>query len=334
MTVSHSYSRPSAASYSYFPVCRLNWTWSLLRPTEGSADDDDVLAACIPALALVRLVGLEPSSARSLVASRSSSRVGRGRGRPDHLDDHLDLARHGPATRYPIPAGPPTARCAGDALRDLVGRPGHAGGVKGRAAHGGRQGGQRGQARGGGPRGRCRQRRTRYVLVVSNRYTEPDRAADDGDADELNVRPVRIFRPAPTTMQSAKSASHQWVVDWDVLQGGGRWEWPLMGWAASADYMQGTKVSFETKDEAIAFCEKQGAPTCHQPERSSLTNAPDRMAVLCPGSVPAALQAKVVLGQLCLLARRLAPAQDKVTGWRILLRLHSLSCSLSSRFTT
>ena len=52
-------------------------------------------------------------------------------------------------------------------------------------------------------------------------------------ADELNVRPVRIFQPAPTTMQSAKSTSHEWRLDWDVLQGAGRWENPLMGWASS-----------------------------------------------------------------------------------------------------
>ncbi|GAA5906675.1 ETC complex I subunit [Sporobolomyces salmoneus] len=75
---------------------------------------------------------------------------------------------------------------------------------------------------------------------------------------ELHRRPVRIFRPTVPVTQSAKATSHHWRVDWDILQGSGRWENPLMGWASSADYMQGTHVKFDSKTDAIAFCEKQG----------------------------------------------------------------------------
>lgn len=31
-----------------------------------------------------------------------------------------------------------------------------------------------------------------------------------------------------------------------------------MGWQSSADYMQGYKVNFKTKEDAVAFAEKQG----------------------------------------------------------------------------
>ena len=31
-----------------------------------------------------------------------------------------------------------------------------------------------------------------------------------------------------------------------------------MGWQSSADYLQGTQLSFQTKDDAIHFAEKQG----------------------------------------------------------------------------
>ncbi|KAI5476598.1 hypothetical protein MNV49_007485 [Pseudohyphozyma bogoriensis] len=79
-----------------------------------------------------------------------------------------------------------------------------------------------------------------------------------GVPDELHRRPVRIYRPSAPSTQSAKATSHHWRVDWDILQGGGRWENPLMGWASSADYMQGTHVKFDTKEAAIHFCEKQG----------------------------------------------------------------------------
>jgi len=79
-----------------------------------------------------------------------------------------------------------------------------------------------------------------------------------GAPDELHRRPVRIFRPAVPSTSSAKGTSMHWRVDWDILQGGGRWENPLMGWASSADYVQGTHVKFNTKEDAIHFCEKQG----------------------------------------------------------------------------
>lgn len=50
---------------------------------------------------------------------------------------------------------------------------------------------------------------------------------------ELRHRPVRIFQPTRSTTQSGSGKSHRWRIDWDILQGGGRWENPLMGWASS-----------------------------------------------------------------------------------------------------
>ncbi|EJU03137.1 hypothetical protein DACRYDRAFT_21432 [Dacryopinax primogenitus] len=79
-----------------------------------------------------------------------------------------------------------------------------------------------------------------------------------GAPPELQYRSVRIFKPTRNTMQSAASGSSKWRIDWDTLPAGGRWENRLMGWASSADYMQGTRLSFRTKEEAIHFVEKQG----------------------------------------------------------------------------
>lgn len=47
-------------------------------------------------------------------------------------------------------------------------------------------------------------------------------------------------------------------MDWDVLSKGHRWENPLMGWQSSADFMQATHINFNSKEDAIAFAEKQG----------------------------------------------------------------------------
>ncbi|KNZ62575.1 uncharacterized protein VP01_1253g5 [Puccinia sorghi] len=89
-----------------------------------------------------------------------------------------------------------------------------------------------------------------------------------GAPEQLALRPVRIYRPSPTTMQSAKANNHTWVLDWDTLQGAGRWENPLMGWGATADYMQGTNVKFQSSEAAVAFCEKQGWPYFVQAPKS------------------------------------------------------------------
>ncbi|KAI0822218.1 ETC complex I subunit conserved region-domain-containing protein [Trametes gibbosa] len=79
-----------------------------------------------------------------------------------------------------------------------------------------------------------------------------------GAPRELRHRAVRIFQPTRSTTQSGTGKSNRWRIDWDILPGGGRWENPLMGWASSADYMQGTRLSFRTKEDAIHFAEKQG----------------------------------------------------------------------------
>ncbi|KAG8926690.1 hypothetical protein FRC02_008724 [Tulasnella sp. 418] len=79
-----------------------------------------------------------------------------------------------------------------------------------------------------------------------------------GAPAELRHRPVRIYQQTRNTMQSGGTKGEMWRIDFDILQGGGRWENPLMGWASSADYMQGTNIKFKTKEDAIYFAEKQG----------------------------------------------------------------------------
>jgi NADH dehydrogenase (ubiquinone) Fe-S protein 4 len=49
---------------------------------------------------------------------------------------------------------------------------------------------------------------------------------------ELTHRAVRIYQPTRNTMQSG-TGTQRWRIDFDTLQGGGRWENRLMGWASS-----------------------------------------------------------------------------------------------------
>ncbi|PPR04091.1 hypothetical protein CVT24_010664 [Panaeolus cyanescens] len=79
-----------------------------------------------------------------------------------------------------------------------------------------------------------------------------------GAPNELRHRAVRIYQPTRNTMQSGSGKSERWRIDWDILPGAGRWENPLMGYASSADYVQGTRITFRSKEDAIHFAEKQG----------------------------------------------------------------------------
>jgi len=113
-------------------------------------------------------------------------------------------------------------------------------------------------------------------MATDSQSTTPAKATDDkqieqapqrdivaadivsGAPAELHHRAVRVFQYTRSTTQSGDAKSKRWRIDWDILPGGGRWENPLMGWASSADYMQGTRIGFRTKEDAIHFAEKQG----------------------------------------------------------------------------
>ncbi|PGH01514.1 NADH dehydrogenase (ubiquinone) Fe-S protein 4 [Blastomyces parvus] len=79
-----------------------------------------------------------------------------------------------------------------------------------------------------------------------------------GAPTDLQARTVRIFQPSKPATQSGTWHTKHWRMDWDVLAKGHRWENPLMGWQSSADAMQATFIDFKSKEDAIAFAEKQG----------------------------------------------------------------------------
>ncbi|KAJ0118948.1 hypothetical protein J7T55_013204 [Diaporthe amygdali] len=83
-------------------------------------------------------------------------------------------------------------------------------------------------------------------------------AITSGAPMELQARTVRIYKQAKPATQSGDWQSKKWRMDWDVLPKGHRWENPLMGWQSSGDYMQGTHLSFKSKEDAVHFAEKQG----------------------------------------------------------------------------
>ena len=67
---------------------------------------------------------------------------------------------------------------------------------------------------------------------------------------------ARIFSPAKTAMQSGKAKTGLWVLEFDPEQP--RKIDPLMGYTTSGDMKSQIRLTFETKEEAIAYAEKNG----------------------------------------------------------------------------
>jgi hypothetical protein len=67
---------------------------------------------------------------------------------------------------------------------------------------------------------------------------------------------ARIYKPARTAMQSGMAKTKEWVLEFDPAEP--RLIEPLMGWTSSGDMRQQVRLQFDTKDEAIAYCERAG----------------------------------------------------------------------------
>jgi len=69
---------------------------------------------------------------------------------------------------------------------------------------------------------------------------------------------ARIYRPARTAMQSGTARARKWVLE---FQPEARREVePLMGWTSSRDMKSQIRMSFATKDEAVAYARRNGIP--------------------------------------------------------------------------
>jgi len=65
---------------------------------------------------------------------------------------------------------------------------------------------------------------------------------------------ARISKLAKSAMQSGRANARAWVLEFEPA---GRRELdPLMGWTSSGDTAQQVRLSFETKEEAVAYCKR------------------------------------------------------------------------------
>lgn len=69
---------------------------------------------------------------------------------------------------------------------------------------------------------------------------------------------AKIFRPAKTAMQSGKANTQEWMLEFDPEQP--RAIDPMMGYTSSGDMRQQVRLAFDTREEAVAYAERNGIP--------------------------------------------------------------------------
>jgi hypothetical protein len=69
---------------------------------------------------------------------------------------------------------------------------------------------------------------------------------------------ARIYKPARTAMQSGKGRTEGWVLEF-LPQSAPEVE-PLMGWTSSADTQRQVKLTFDSREDAVAYAVRNGIP--------------------------------------------------------------------------
>lgn len=67
---------------------------------------------------------------------------------------------------------------------------------------------------------------------------------------------ARIFKQPKNAMQSGKAKTRGWQIAFEPEQA--RVIEPLMGWTSSGDMKQQISLHFDTREDAVAYCEREG----------------------------------------------------------------------------
>ena len=86
---------------------------------------------------------------------------------------------------------------------------------------------------------------------------------------------ARIYRPTRTAMQSGQAKTRDWLLEYEPETP--REVEPLMGFTSSRDMRSQIRLEFATRDEAIAYAEREGIPyrvfEAHETERKRIAYA-------------------------------------------------------------
>lgn len=69
---------------------------------------------------------------------------------------------------------------------------------------------------------------------------------------------ARIFKPAPSASQSGRAKSQDWALEYEPASA--RTNDPLMGWTSSTDTQAQVRLTFPSREDAVAYAEAHGIP--------------------------------------------------------------------------
>src|SRR5690606_35266544 len=80
---------------------------------------------------------------------------------------------------------------------------------------------------------------------------------------------ARIYKPARTAMQSGRAKTKDWILEFEPKDP--KRPDPLMGWMGSSDTLGQVRLSFETREEAVAYAKRHGIDfTLERPHTTKL----------------------------------------------------------------
>ncbi len=69
---------------------------------------------------------------------------------------------------------------------------------------------------------------------------------------------ARIFLPPRSAMQSGTAKTHRWVLEYEPASA--KIRDPLMGWTGSEDMLSQIRLTFDTKEAALAYAAQNNIP--------------------------------------------------------------------------
>ena len=67
---------------------------------------------------------------------------------------------------------------------------------------------------------------------------------------------LRIYQPAKTAMQSGRGKTRKWIAEFEP--GTAQHPDPLMGWCGGGETRRQVRLTFESREAAIAYADKHG----------------------------------------------------------------------------
>ncbi|MES2985057.1 MAG: ETC complex I subunit [Pseudomonadota bacterium] len=74
----------------------------------------------------------------------------------------------------------------------------------------------------------------------------------------MSTATAKIYQPAKTAMQSGRAKTHQWILEYEKPAPGT--PDALMGWNTMPDTIAQVKLTFATKEEAVAYATAKAIP--------------------------------------------------------------------------